>query len=110
MPQTKHVWISGRHVIMSYDVLMGRLRYGNWGELNGETHGRWDPGRLRILTRETMGSVVDSTLARLDLRFGQSQYRGEKKDLRNQALKGFICRLASGNTFWVKMKEVCHEP
>ena len=72
--------------------------------------GRWDTGRLRILTRETMGSVVDSTLARLDLRFEQSQYRGEKKDLRNQAVKGFICRLAGGNTFWVKMKEVCHEP
>lgn len=36
--------------------------------------------------------------------------RGGKKDLRNQALKGFICRLAGGNTFWVKMKEVCHEP
>lgn len=45
---------------------------------------------------ENHGSVVDSTLPHLDLRFGQSQYRGEKK-LRNQALKGFICRLAGGH-------------
>lgn len=32
------------------------------------------------------------------------------KTLRNQALKGFICRLAGGHTSWVKMKEVYHEP
>lgn len=57
-----------------------------------------------------MGSVVDSTLARLDLRFGQSQHRVGGKTLRNQALKGFICRLAGGHTSWVKMKEVYHEP
>lgn len=56
-----------------------------------------------------MGSVVDSTLARLDLRFGQSQHRVGGKTLRNQALKGFICRLAGGHTSWVKMKEVYHE-
>lgn len=48
--------------------------------------------------KESHGSVVDSTLSHLDLRFGQSLYRGEKKiTLRNQALEGFICRLAGGH-------------